>query len=60
VLITVGIVFLLWNMDGSPTRASFVVRALLALLLIVWGVARLVEHFWAKQKGEPVPGQAAP
>ena len=25
------------------------------LLLIVWGVAKLLEHVWARQHGEPTP-----
>jgi len=56
VLITVGIVFLLWNMGWLPHQSFRLWYAhYWPLLLIVWGVARLVEHFWAKQKGEPVP-----
>src|SRR5258708_17952475 len=29
------------------------------LLLVVWGVVKLVEHMWARQKGLPTPGIGA-
>jgi hypothetical protein len=56
VLITIGIVFLLRTM-GVISFYSF--RAWMAhywpLLLIFWGVAKLVEHLWATHRGQPTP-----
>ncbi|HEY2496823.1 MAG TPA: DUF4097 family beta strand repeat-containing protein [Candidatus Angelobacter sp.] len=56
VLITIGVVFLL-RTTGVISFQSF--RLWMAhywpLLLIFWGVAKLAEHFWARQRGEPTP-----
>jgi DUF4097 and DUF4098 domain-containing protein YvlB len=56
VLITIGILFLLHTMGVLPS-ASF--RIWMAhywpLLLIFWGVAKLLEHVWARRRGEPTP-----
>jgi DUF4097 and DUF4098 domain-containing protein YvlB len=56
VLITIGLVFLLRTM-GVISFLSF--RGWMArywpLLLIFWGVAKLAEHLWARQRGEPTP-----
>ncbi|MCU1255370.1 MAG: hypothetical protein JWM83_1669 [Candidatus Angelobacter sp.] len=56
VLITIGVVFLL-RTTGVISFQSF--RAWMVhywpLLLIFWGVAKLLEHLWARQRGEPTP-----
>lgn len=56
VLITIGVVFLLRTM-GVISFLSF--RGWMArywpLLLIFWGVVKLAEHLWARQRGEPTP-----
>ena len=56
VLITIGVVFLL-RTTGVISFQSF--RTWMVhywpLLLIFWGVAKLVEHLWARQRGEPTP-----
>src|SRR6478609_2159745 len=56
VLITIGIVFLL-RTTGVISFESF--RHWMVhywpLLLIIWGVAKLLEHIWARQRGEPAP-----
>jgi DUF4097 and DUF4098 domain-containing protein YvlB len=56
VLITMGILFLLGTTGLVP---SSTMRWWFAhywpLLLVVWGVAKLVEHIWARQSGEPTP-----
>ena len=56
VLITIGIVFLLRTM-GVLSFYSF--RVWMAhywpLLLIFWGVAKLIEHLWAQHRGQPTP-----
>jgi DUF4097 and DUF4098 domain-containing protein YvlB len=60
VLITIGIVFLL-RTTGVISFGAF--RSWMAhywpLLLIFWGVAKLLEHLWAKQRGEPTPRMGA-
>jgi DUF4097 and DUF4098 domain-containing protein YvlB len=56
VLITLGVLFLLgttgvieWDkLHGGLARYW-------PLLLILWGVAKLIEHFWARHRGEPTP-----
>jgi len=56
VLITIGVLFLL-RTTGVISFAAF--RGWMVhywpLLLIVWGVAKLLEHIWARQRGEPTP-----
>jgi DUF4097 and DUF4098 domain-containing protein YvlB len=56
VLITIGVVFLLRTM-GVISFFSF--RSWMArywpLLLIIWGVAKLLEHLWAQHRGQPTP-----
>ena len=56
VLITIGIVFLL-RTTGVISFESF--RHWMVhywpVLLIFWGVAKLLEHIWARQHGEPTP-----
>jgi len=56
VLITIGVLFLL-RTTGVISLQSF--RNWMVhywpLLLIFWGVAKLLEHVWARQHGEPTP-----
>lgn len=56
VLITIGVLFLL-RTTGVISFAAF--RGWMVhywpLLLIIWGVAKLLEHIWARQRGEPTP-----
>lgn len=56
VLITIGVVFLL-RTTGVISFQSF--RNWMVhywpLLLIFWGVAKLLEYVWARQHGEPTP-----
>ena len=56
VLITIGVLFLL-RTTGFISFGAF--RSWMVhywpLLLIFWGFARLVEHVWARQHGEPSP-----
>jgi DUF4097 and DUF4098 domain-containing protein YvlB len=56
VLITIGIVFLL-RTTGVISFQSF--RGWMVhywpLLLIFWGAAKLLEHLWARHRGEPTP-----
>jgi DUF4097 and DUF4098 domain-containing protein YvlB len=56
VLITIGIVFLL-RTTGVISFQSF--HTWMAhywpLLLIFWGVAKLLEYLWARNRGEPAP-----
>jgi DUF4097 and DUF4098 domain-containing protein YvlB len=56
VLITIGVLFLL-RTTGVISLQSF--RSWMVhywpLLLIFWGIAKLLEHVWARQHGEPTP-----
>src|SRR6266571_39116 len=56
VLITIGVIFLLLNTGviSSQSFRSWMVHYW-PLLLILWGVAKLLEHLWARQRGEPTP-----
>jgi hypothetical protein len=56
VLITIGVLFLL-RTTGVISIQSFHVWMVhyWPLLLIFWGVAKLLEHVWARQHGEPTP-----
>jgi DUF4097 and DUF4098 domain-containing protein YvlB len=60
VLITIGIIFLLRTTGVIPYGAfrSWFVRYW-PLLLIFWGAAKLLEHLWARQRGEPTPRMGA-
>jgi hypothetical protein len=60
VLITIGIVFLL-RTTGIISFGAFRnwMTHYWPLLLIFWGVAKLLEHLWAKQRGEPTPRMGA-
>jgi hypothetical protein len=56
VLITLGIIFLLRTTGVIPAGA---LRLWFArywpVLLIIWGAGKLIEHLWARHKGEPTP-----
>ena len=56
VLITIGILFLL-RTTGVISFQGFRTWMIhyWPLLLIFWGVAKLLEHVWARQHGEPTP-----
>ena len=56
VLITIGVLFLLRTTGVISPRSfhNWMVHYW-PLLLIVWGVAKLLEHVWARQHGEPTP-----
>jgi DUF4097 and DUF4098 domain-containing protein YvlB len=56
VLITIGVLFLL-RTTGVISIQSFHVWMVhyWPLLLIFWGVAKLLEYLWARQHGEPTP-----
>jgi len=56
VLITLGIIFLLRTtgvIHGDKLHYWF--AHYWPLLLIFWGVVKLIEHIWARSKGEPTP-----
>lgn len=60
ILILLGIIFLLGNMHMiSWGRLSLLFAHYWPLLLILWGVLKLVEHQRAKQEGLPAPGLGA-
>jgi DUF4097 and DUF4098 domain-containing protein YvlB len=56
VLITIGVLFLL-RTTGVISFQSFHdwMTHYWPVLLIIWGVAKLAEHLWARQRGEPTP-----
>jgi DUF4097 and DUF4098 domain-containing protein YvlB len=56
VLITIGVLFLLRTTGVISFQAfrNWMVHYW-PLLLIFWGVAKLLEHVWARQHGEPTP-----
>ena len=56
VLITLGVLFLLRTtgiIAGEKLHYWF--AHYWPVLLIFWGLAKLVEHLWARQRGEPTP-----
>ena len=56
VLITLGVIFLLHTTGVIPSSALRVWFAhYWPLLLILWGLAKLAEHVWARSHGEPAP-----
>src|SRR5437868_8627050 len=60
VLIIVGVIFLLGNMHLiSWGRLGIWFAHYWPLLLIVWGVLKLVEHYRAKREGMAAPGLGA-
>lgn len=55
-LITIGVLFLLGTTGViSPQGFRNWMVHYWPLLLIFWGVAKLLEHIWARQHGEPTP-----
>jgi DUF4097 and DUF4098 domain-containing protein YvlB len=56
ILITIGVLCLLLN-TGVISLHSFYgwFSHYWPVLLIIWGVAKLLEHLWARQRGEPTP-----
>lgn len=56
VLITIGVLFLLRTTGVISFQAfrNWMVHYW-PLLLIFWGIAKLLEHIWARQHGEPTP-----
>ncbi len=60
VLITIGVVFLLVNAGFVTAKSAFVIFARYwPVLLIIWGVLRLVEYLRARQEGVQPPGIGA-
>ncbi|HUR37164.1 MAG TPA: DUF4097 family beta strand repeat-containing protein [Terriglobales bacterium] len=60
VLITIGVVFLLVNAGFVTAKSAIVTFARFwPVLLIIWGVLRLVEYLRAKQEGVQPPGIGA-
>ena len=56
VLIAIGILFLLRNLGIVSVRSVALWLAhYWPVILIVWGVAKLAEHLWAKRSGYPAP-----
>lgn len=55
-LITLGILFLLRTTNLVPANTLRIWFAhYWPVLLILWGAAKLIEHLWARQRGEPTP-----
>ncbi|HUS19827.1 MAG TPA: DUF4097 family beta strand repeat-containing protein [Terriglobales bacterium] len=60
ILITIGVVFLLVNAGFVTAKSAFVIFARYwPVLLIIWGVLRLVEYLRARQEGVQPPGIGA-
>ena len=60
VLITIGVVFLLANMHLITWgRLAFMFGHYWPVLLILWGLIKLVEHLRAQSEGYPAPGIGA-
>lgn len=60
VLITIGVVFLLVNAGFITARVALSTFARYwPVLLIIWGVLRLIEYLRARQEGVPPPGIGA-
>lgn len=56
VLITLGVLFLLRTTGAIPgDKLHYWFAHYWPLLLILWGIAKLAEHLWARYKGEPTP-----
>lgn len=56
VLITIGVLFLLRTSGVIPWPSFRIWFAhYWPLLLILWGVVKLLEYMWARHKGEPTP-----
>jgi hypothetical protein len=57
-LVGIGVLFLLRNMGIIPHLGWWFGRYW-PVLLILWGVSKLIEQVWARQKGYPAPGIGA-
>jgi DUF4097 and DUF4098 domain-containing protein YvlB len=57
-LVGIGVLFLLRNMGAIPNLGWWFARYW-PVLLIVWGVTKLLEQVWARQKGYTAPGIGA-
>lgn len=56
VLITIGVLFLLRTTGVIPSQTFHAWMAhYWPLFLVLWGVAKLIEHLLAKHRGEPTP-----
>ncbi len=56
VLITLGVIFLLRTANIIPgEKLHYWFANYWPVLLILWGVAKLIEHLWARRRGEPTP-----
>ncbi|HET9839019.1 MAG TPA: DUF4097 family beta strand repeat-containing protein [Candidatus Angelobacter sp.] len=60
VLITLGVFFLLGTTNViSGEKLRYWLANYWPVLLILWGVAKLIEHLWARHRGEPTPRMGA-
>jgi DUF4097 and DUF4098 domain-containing protein YvlB len=59
VLITIGVLFLLRSTGLVSFQTFRSMSRFWPLLLIIWGVAKLVEHLWAVNRGLPTPRMGA-
>jgi DUF4097 and DUF4098 domain-containing protein YvlB len=59
VLITIGVLFLLRSTGLVSFQTFRSMSRFWPVLLIVWGVAKLVEHLWAVNRGLPTPRMGA-
>lgn len=60
VLITIGVLALLVNMGIIHREAIWWwFASYWPLLLIIWGLTKLIEYFWARRVGQPAPGVGA-
>jgi cell wall-active antibiotic response 4TMS protein YvqF/putative adhesin len=60
VLITLGVFFLLRTSNVIPgEKLHYWFANYWPVLLILWGVAKLIEHLWARHRGEPTPRMGA-
>jgi len=60
VLITLGVFFLLRTSNLIPgEKLHYWFANYWPVLLILWGVAKLIEHLWARHRGEPTPRMGA-
>ncbi len=57
-LVGIGVLLLLRNMGVIPSLGWWFSRYW-PVLLILWGITRLLEHVWARQKGYAAPGLGA-
>lgn len=60
VMISIGIIFLLVTMGKLPRKEVFIIFAKYwPVLLILWGVAKLIDHMQAQKHGYRTPGMGA-